>query len=177
MGERREEENGRRGYGKRAGTSCEVRAARHEIASFAIDRAKKGPWNSRVGRPLVVVGARDRASLRGIAPGLGVEDWSRRRRRRRSSHGGPIGRLKKRSRVPERVADVRTDGRARREVNTISLLAPLPVVITQPAVRSRVPLVFSLSLSLYLPVCLSCSAFLTRRVVCLSVRTPCSRRT
>lgn len=42
MGERREEENGRRGYGKRAGTSCEVRAARHEIVSFAIDRAKKG---------------------------------------------------------------------------------------------------------------------------------------
>lgn len=42
MGERREEENGRRGYGKRAGTSCEVRAARREIASFAIDRTKKG---------------------------------------------------------------------------------------------------------------------------------------
>lgn len=42
VGERREEENGRRGYGKRAGTSCEVRVARHEIASFAIDRAKKG---------------------------------------------------------------------------------------------------------------------------------------
>jgi len=42
VGERREEENGRRGYGKRAGTSCEVRVARHEIASLAIDRAKKG---------------------------------------------------------------------------------------------------------------------------------------
>lgn len=42
VGERREEENGRRGYGKRAGTSCDVRAARREIVSFAIDRAKKG---------------------------------------------------------------------------------------------------------------------------------------
>lgn len=48
VGERREEENGRRGYGKRAGTSCEVRAARHEIASFAIDRVKKGPSSVRV---------------------------------------------------------------------------------------------------------------------------------
>lgn len=46
VGERREEENGRRGYGKRAGTSCEVRVARHEIASFAIDRAKKGRRSS-----------------------------------------------------------------------------------------------------------------------------------
>jgi len=59
VGERREEENGRRGYGKRAGTSCEVRAARREIISFAIDRAKKGRRTSAgEGLPLLLAVAR-----------------------------------------------------------------------------------------------------------------------
>lgn len=51
VGERREEENGRRGYGKRAGTSCEVRVARHEIASLAIEPREKGPSKLRRGGP------------------------------------------------------------------------------------------------------------------------------
>jgi len=71
VGERREEENGRRGYGKRAGTSCEVRAARHGIASFAIDRAKKGR-RTFAGEGLSPLPC-GRASLRYIRHG---QDWN-----------------------------------------------------------------------------------------------------
>jgi len=95
VGERREEENGRRGYGKRAGTSCEVRAARHEIASFAIDRAKKG---------------RRTSAGEGPSPSLAVarpagrsfrQDWSPSPSRspRQRLLGATIHRFKKRSRI------------------------------------------------------------------------------
>lgn len=119
VGERREEENGRRGYGKRAGTSCEVRAARHGIASFAIDRAKKGRRTSAGEDPIAVAprsrvppGHRTRTGLE-ASPSFAVVRGHRRRRRCHTA-GARIRRSFKKPSIVRGPSERPTEGLAER---------------------------------------------------------------